>query len=294
MAVSDVMPADGTFSGRLAAAVTRTNSLVCVGLDPDPARFPPHLGAERDVAEAIVRFNAAIIAATKDIACAYKPNLGFYAAHGVAGITALEATRHMMPPDTIVILDAKVGDMATTSEAYARGYLDRWAFDALTVNPYQGAEALAPFFQRAGRGIFVLCKTSNPRSGELQDLDVVDGQRTEPLHLTVAARVATWDVNAAATLGLVVGATHPRELAAIRARCPDLPILLPGVGAQGGDIVAAVRAGLTANGDGLLVASSRAIIHASSDADFAESARADTLRLRDAINAVRERQIVPV
>ncbi len=282
-------PTDGSFRQRLTAAVERTNSLVCVGLDPDPARLPAHLGAERDVAAAIVRFNAAIIDATRDIVCAYKPNLGFYAAHGLAGISALEQTRRMMPPDALVILDAKVGDMATTSEAYARGYFDHWGFDALTVNPYQGDEALAPFLSRPGRGVFVLCKTSNRRSGDVQDLRVTSGAGELPLHLTIARQVATWAADAAASVGLVVGATYPADLAAIRAQTPDLPILLPGVGAQGGDVEASVTAGVMEDGMGLIVSSSRAIIHAGEGHDFAAQARAAAVQLRDRVNRVRQR-----
>ncbi|MDP9363878.1 MAG: orotidine-5'-phosphate decarboxylase, partial [Chloroflexota bacterium] len=202
------------FGGRLAAAAARAGSLVCVGLDPDPARFPAPLRGERDAARAIVRFNAAIVEATSDLVCAYKPNLGFYAAHGAAGIAALEETRRLIPPDVPAILDCKVGDIGSTAEAYARGYFDRWGFDAVTVSPYLGADSLAPFLARDDRGVFVLCKTSNPGGGDLQDLTVRDGGGERPLHLAVADLAATWATEAAATVGLVVGATYPAELAA--------------------------------------------------------------------------------
>jgi orotidine-5'-phosphate decarboxylase len=276
------------FGERLAAAMARADSFVCVGLDPDPARFPAQMRAESGAGAAIGRFNAAIVEATHDLVCAYKPNLGFYLAHGEAGIAALVATRRLIPPDIPVILDAKLGDMATTSAAYARGVFDEWGFDAVTVNPYLGEEALAPFLDRAGRGVFVICKTSNPGGGEVQDL-VVRGETRgdQPLHLAVAGRIATWAAGAAATVGLVAGATFPAELAVVRARCPDLPILLPGVGAPGGELEAAVAAGLDATGAGLIVTSSRGVIYAGTGADFAARAREATLALRAAINAVR-------
>ena len=274
-----------SFAVRLTEAARRTGSLVCVGLDPDLARLPVGMVQERDVATTIVAFNEAIIGATVDLVCAYKPNLGFYLAHGEAGLAALAATRRLIPPETPVILDAKIADIGSTAVGYAQGVFDVWGFDAVTVNPYLGGEALDPFLDRADRGLFVLCKTSNPGSGEFQDLAL--GETGEPLHLAVAGRVAEWAKRAAASLGLVVGATYPAELAAVRRRCPDLPILLPGVGAQAGDLAAAVAAGLDATGGGLVVTSSRAILYASSGADFAEQARAATLRLRDEANAAR-------
>ena len=277
----------GGFDRRLAMATARTGSLVCVGLDPDLERLPPAVRAGRDAAGAIVAFNAAIIAATRDLVCAYKPNLGFYAAHGVAGIAALLETRRLIPPETPVILDCKVNDIGSTAEAYARGYLDGWGFDAVTANPYLGADSLAPFLSRVGRGVFVLCKTSNPGGSDLQDLPVRDAGKAQPLHLAVADRAAAWAAAAAATVGLVVGATYPAELAAVRARCPELPILLPGVGAQAGDLAAAIRAGVDARGGGLIVTSSRAILYAGSGDDFAKRAREATLALRDATNAAR-------
>jgi orotidine-5'-phosphate decarboxylase len=275
------------FVERLAEAAERAGSLVCVGLDPDPARFPAPLRGERDVGRAIARFTAAIVEATSDLVCAYKPNLGFYVAQGAAGIAALAEVRRLVPPEVPVLLDCKVGDVGSTAAAYARGYFDEWGFDAVTVNPYLGADSLAPFLGRPDRGVFVLCKTSNPGGGEFQDLTVRDGGEEWPLHLAVAARAAGWAAAGPATVGLVVGATYPAELAAVRARCPGLPILLPGVGAQAGDLAAAVRAGVDDRAAGLLVSSSRAILYAGEGADFAERARAATLRLRDEVNAAR-------
>ena len=278
------------FGAKLRAAAERAGSLACVGLDPDLSRFPAHLRG-LDPGEAIVRFNAAIVEATADLVCAYKPNLGFYVEHGPAGIEALLETRKLIPAHVPVILDCKVGDMASTSSAYARGYLGTWGFDAITANPYQGEDALAPFFAYEGRGVFVLCKTSNPGSGDLQDLPVggtagADGS-PEPLYLSLAERAAAWDDRHPAAVGLVVGATYPEQLAAIRARGPDLPILLPGVGAQGGDLERSVRAGVDAAGGNLLVSSSRGVIYAGAGHGFAERAREAALALRDAIDAVR-------
>jgi orotidine-5'-phosphate decarboxylase len=189
-----------------------------------------------------------------------------------------------------VILDAKVGDIGSTAEAYAAGYFADWRFDAVTVNPYLGEDALAPFLRYPDRGVIVVCKTSNPGSGELQDLAVdTDGDR-QPLYLSVADRVAAWAKRWPATLGLVVGATYPAELAEVRRRCPGLPILLPGVGAQAGDLEAAVSASLDANGAGLIVSASRSIIYAGDESggDWNAAVRAAAGDLRHAINRIRE------
>ncbi len=276
-----------SWGDRLRARMDETGSLLCVGLDPDPGRFPAPLRGEADTEEAIVRFNAGIVEATADLACAYKPNLGFYLAHGTAGLRALERTRALLPPATPVILDAKIGDIGSTAEAYARGVFDTLGFDAVTVNPYLGEDALEPFLARPDRGVFVLCKTSNPGSRDLQDLPVTDDAETGPLHLAVARRVARWDAAYPATVGLVVGATYPAELAAVRRVCPVQPVLLPGVGAQAGDLEAAVRAGVDALGSGLVVAVSRAILYAADGEDWIQRARDAALKLRDAIGAAR-------
>ena len=280
------LPTPDSFGERLTAAVQANDSLLCVGLDPDPEHFPPSLRGSQDIAGAIVAFNAGIIAATADLVCAYKPNLGFYLAHGAAGAEALEATRRHIPPGIPAILDAKVGDIGSTAAAYATAYFDTWDFDAVTVNPYLGEDSLAPFLERADRGVIVLCKTSNPGSGDLQDLRLESGQS---LAMTVAGRVQDWSQRWPATLGLVVGATYPAKLAAVRRQCPDLPILLPGVGAQAGDLGASLRAGLDATRRGLIVSASRGVINARSERgeDWQDAARAAALGLRDAINAQR-------
>jgi orotidine-5'-phosphate decarboxylase len=279
----------GAFQERLTSAMRRNDSLLCIGLDPDPARIPASLRDDTDSARAIVAFNAGVIAATADLVCAYKPNLGFYVAHGAAGIAALEQTRSLVPVEIPVILDAKVGDVGSTAEGYAAGYFDTWGFDAVTVNPYLGEDALEPFLRRADRAIFVLCKTSNAGSGDFQDLAVETHGGAQSLYLTVADRVAAWSARWPAAIGLVVGATYPAELAAVRHRCPNQPILLPGVGAQAGDLAASVRAGLDADGGGLLVSASRSIIYAGTagDGDWTDAVREAAVGLRDAINDVR-------
>ncbi len=166
-----------TFGDRLIDAARANDSLLCVGLDPVRARFPTPLRDEPDVTRAIVSFNAGVIAATSDLVCAYKPNLGFYLAYGAAGVAALEETRRLIPAHIPIILDAKVGDIGSTAEAYATGYFDTWGFDAVTVNPYLGEDSLAPFLTRRERGVIVVCKTSNPGSADLQNLDIGREQR---------------------------------------------------------------------------------------------------------------------
>jgi orotidine-5'-phosphate decarboxylase len=259
-------------------------TLLCVGLDPEVERLPDGVGGA-SMPERFVAFNGAIIEATADLVCAYKPNAAFYEAHGPAGVDALVRTIaliHERAPSVPVLLDAKRGDMANTSRLYARAVFDACDADAVTVQPYQGEEALAPFLERAERGVFVLCRTSNPGAVEMQDLQV----NGEPLYLTLARRVAEhW--NARGNCGLVVGATWPDELRAIRAAAPELPILVPGIGAQGGDLEASVRAGRDARGQGLLLSASRSVLYASAGADFARAARAEAVRLCDAINQHR-------
>jgi orotidine-5'-phosphate decarboxylase len=281
-----------TFGDRLVDAARANDSLLCVGLDPVQTRFPGPLGDEPNVTRAIASFNAGVIAATSDLVCAYKPNLGFYLAYGAAGVAALEETRRLIPRHIPIILDAKVGDIGSTAEAYATGYFDTWGFDAITVNPYLGEDSLAPFLSRRDRGVIVVCKTSNPGSADLQNLtlDAPSGQQS--LYLTVADRVAGWAERWPATLGLVVGATYPDELAEVRRRCPSASILLPGIGAQAGDLEASLRAGLDSRGLGLIVSSSRAVIYASNNdgGDWTAAVRAAALDLRETINGVRMAQ----
>ena len=280
---------DDAFRTLLDGAHTTNDSLLCVGLDPDLSRLPAPLRHETNVTRAIVAFNAGVIEATSDLAYAYKPNLAFYMAHGIPGLLALEETRRLIPRDIPALLDAKVGDLANTSLAYAAGYFDAWDFDAVTVNPYMGEDSLAPYLSRGDRGVFVLCKTSNPGSGDLQDIQVPSGSDTQPLYLTVADRVAEWSGRWPATLGLVVGATWPGELAEIRERCPSQPILLPGIGAQGGDIAGSLRVGLDSSGSGLLLSASRSVIFAGEHAgeEWVAAVRRAATDLRNEINAAR-------
>ena len=261
---------------RLRNVSEANRSLLCVGLDPASMAVP-------DVAD----FNRAIVDATADLVCAYKPNLAFYEAQGSAGIVALERTvAHIREraPDVIVIADAKRGDMASSNVHYARALFETWGFDASTVHGYLGGEALEPFLSYEAKGVFVLCRTSNPGARELQDIRLESGRR---VFEEVACRAAEWDTRG--NVGLVVGATYPDDLATVRGLCPDVPVLLPGVGAQGGDLEASVRVGVDEDGRGLIVSSSRGVIYASrKPADFAAAARQAALYLRGRIDAVLE------
>ena len=261
------------FREKLRDAVARNESLLCVGLDPQPSRMP---------VDDVLTFTRAIIEATSDLVCAFKPQSAFFEAQGRAGWDALKATIEAVPDDVSVVLDVKRGDIASTAEAYATACFDVMGADAVTLNPYLGRDAVAPFLARAEKGAFILCRTSNPGGADLQSLDVGG----EPLYLRVASLVGEWGAEHG-NAGLVVGATYPEELAAVRARCPSLPILLPGIGAQGGDLEASVAAGIDGQGGGLLVSASRSVIYASEGEDFAQAARAEAERLRDAINAAR-------
>src|SRR3712207_3107761 len=292
-AVQSEVAVSGAFGSRLINAARGNDSLLCVGLDPVWSRLPNPLETEPDVTRAIVSFNTGVIAATSDLVCAYKPNLGFYLAYGAAGVAALEETRRLIPGHIPVILDAKVGDIGSTAEAYAAGYFDTWDFDAVTVNPYLGEDSLAPFLSRGDRGVIVIAKTNNRGSADLQNLWLDGPHGRQPLYLTVADQVAAWAERWSGTLGLVVGATYPAELAEVRHRCPDLPILLPGIGAQAGDLEGSLQAGLDSRGLGLIVSSSRSVIYAGNDreGDWTATVRAAALRIHGAINSIRAAQV---
>ena len=261
-------------------------TLLCVGLDPDPARFPRHLRGS----EAIFDFCRAIVDATHDLVCAFKPQIAYFAAHRAEDqLEALIAYVHERCPDVPVILDAKRGDMGATSEQYAREVFERYRADAVTLQPYQGYDAIAPYLAYEGRGAIILCRTSNPSGDELQSLRVKSSSRAssraEPLYLHVARLVAErWNSNG--QCGLVVGATYPKELAEVRAAVGEMTILVPGIGAQGGDLEASVQAGATRAG-GIIVSSSRAVLYAGKDEDFASASRTVALETRDAIEASR-------
>ncbi|MCB1625434.1 MAG: orotidine-5'-phosphate decarboxylase [Pseudomonadales bacterium] len=268
------------FVTRLETAWSTNDSLVCIGLDPEPARFPAPL---RDRPLAIFEFNKAIIDATYDLVAAYKPQFAHYAAEGAED--QLERTIAYIrerAPRVLVILDSKRGDIGSTAERYAREAFDRYGADAVTINPYLGFDSVQPFLERTDRGVIVLCRTSNPGARDFQDLQV-DGRR---LYQVVADKVAA-DWNRQGNCMLVVGATYPDELGDIRARVGDLPLLVPGVGAQGGDVAQAVSRGRTANGTGLLISSSRAVLYASGGPDFAAAARTAAADLHSSINRQR-------
>ena len=244
-----------------------------VGLDTDPARIPDSVAPGASAAERVVEFNRAIVAATAELAAAYKPNSAFYEALGTEGFRALEetvATIRAAAPEAAVILDAKRADIGSTNAGYVAAAFARLDADAITVHPYLGGEALAPFLERRDKLVFVLARTSNPGAGEFQDL-LADGL---PLYRHVARAVAR-DWNGAGNCGLVVGATYPEELRAVREDVPpEMPILIPGAGAQGGDVAAVVAANREAGSDAYLINASRSILYAASGDDFAEAARA--------------------
>lgn len=257
---------------------------VCVGLDSDPTRLPAgrFLYRSRHSSHMQAVFNKSIVDATKDLVCAYKPNLAFY--NGSEGKDALRETiEHIkaVTPDMPVILDAKQADIGNTNEGYVHEDFEWFDADAVTVHPYLGMEAMRPFLDKGEKGIIVLVKTSNPGSGEFQDL-YVDG---EPLFKRVARNVSTkWNYNG--NCAVVVGATYPDQLRRVRKLIGDMPILIPGIGAQGGDLKETVLAGRNSNNQGMIINSSRGIIFASSDQDFAVAARAETQKLHDSIHAV--------
>lgn len=268
------------FLDRLARAWDANDSMLCVGLDPDPARFPEPIGRRR---EDVPAFLGEIIDATADLVCAYKPQIAHFAAIGAE--RELERTIERIrqrAPDALVILDAKRGDIGSTAAMYAREAFERYDADAVTVNPYLGTDGLQPFLEHADRGVVILCRTSNPSSAELQNRP--GGQ---PLFEQVA-ELAAGPWNAHGNVMMVAGATHPEELARVRELAPEVPLLVPGLGAQGGDPATIVRAGLDARNRGLVVSSSRAILYAGEGEDFAEAARTEALRARDALRAARE------
>lgn len=269
-----------SFMQQLRARWREAGSLLCVGLDPEPRKFPAAMANDP---EATFEFCRAIVDATAEFVCAFKPQVAHFSALGLErDLERLIAHIHRSHPGIPVILDSKRGDIGSTASNYAIEAFDRYGADAVTVNPYLGKDSVQPFLDRAGKGVIVLCRTSNPGSGEFQDL-VVDGR---PLYQHVAARVAR-EWNASGECMLVVGATWPKELGQVRALVGDLPFLVPGIGAQGGDVQAVVSQGATADGTGLVISSSRAILYAGGGADFAEAARVAAMGQRDGINRWR-------
>ena len=269
------------FTHALAAAWQQRNSLLCVGLDPDPARFPQHLAGRPD---AIFEFCKAIVDATADLVCCFKPQIAYFAARRAEDqLEALIEHIHTAHPGLPVILDAKRGDIGSTAEQYAIEAFERFRADAITVNPYMGRDSVEPYFAWPGKGVILLCRTSNPGGSDLQFLDVGGGERL----FERVARLVADEWNGHGNCALVVGATFPAEIARVRELTGDLPLLVPGIGAQGGDIEATVRAGRTTAGTGLMINSSRAILYAGQGEDFAERAREVARQTRDAINLAR-------
>ncbi len=265
------------FNDKLRRIQADKRSVLCVGLDPDPKRLPRHLLDRLPLAEAVVAFNAAVIEATAAAACAFKLNFAFFEALGREGFAALERTVQHLPQDVVALADAKRGDIGNTARFYAEAVFEQLGFDACTVSPYMGRDAVEPFLQYPGRAAFVLARTSNPGAADFQECDC----EGEPLYARVARHAARWHDEAPGTAGLVVGATGPEALREIRALCPTLPFLIPGVGAQGGD-PAAIAPAATAEGL-VLVNSSRQVIYASGGEDFAEAAGRAAEALRAAL-----------
>jgi len=268
-----------SFVSKLSAAAHKNKSLLCIGLDPDPSMMP---------VESVIEFNRSIIESTADLVCAYKPNLAFYEALGPLGNEALARTIDCIPTNIPIIGDAKRGDVFSTSTFYAKAMFDIWGFDATTVNPYLGSDSIKPFLAYQDKGIFILCRTSNPGAREFQDLPSASNFDVEPIPLyqRVALQAAAW--NTFGNIGLVVGATYPDELGRIRSLCPNMPILVPGIGSQGGALETSIQNGIDSTGKNILVTASRSILYASkSSATFAKTARKEASSLRDKINQVR-------
>lgn len=274
-----------TFREKLLAAQQRSDSWLCVGLDPDPTRMPDL--PEMDGPEGLAFFCKAIIDATQDVVSAFKPNLAFFLAQGAAGVQALEEVIGFIPDDVPVILDAKSGDIGNTQLMYGKAAFEALGVDALTVSPYVGDDAILPLVEKyPGCGLFVLARTSNPAAGRFQD---VPGEQPY-LFETVVDAVHGWQQDhAESTLGLVVGATYEAELEMLRQRAPELPFLIPGVGAQGGTLDAAVAFGPASDGTGPVINVSRGVNYASTGPDYADAAREAALQLRASINTLRNR-----
>ena len=274
-----------SFRARLAQAERRNRSLLCVGLDPDPARFP---GAMKNDPARIYDFCAAIVDATRDLVIAFKPQIAYFAAHAAeAQLERLIAYIHDSAPDVPVILDAKRGDMGSTAEQYAREVFDRYRADAVTLSPLLGYDSIEPYLRHEGKGVILLCRTSNPGGGDLQDLKLASGDKLYERIATMAAG----DWNRGGEIGLVVGATFPAEIARVRELAPGLPLLIPGIGVQGGDPSATVRAGWRGSAgetsDPIIVSSSRAVLYAGDGPDFAAASRRAAEAARAELDAAR-------
>lgn len=262
------------FSEKLAKAAQKNKSLLCVGLDPSPEFMPDKVS--------VLEFNRAIIEATSDLVCAYKLNFAFYEALEDEGIAALRETRKYIPDDIPAIGDAKRGDIGNTAKAYAKAIFTNFNFDAATVNPYLGFDSIEPFIQYRDRGVFILCRTSNAGALDFQSLHSEVEGRQRPLFEIVALKASQWNTHG--NIGLVVGATYPEELKLIRQNHPDMLLLIPGIGAQGGDLASTVHYGVNSKGEKAIINSSRQIIYASRGKDFARAALRAATELREQIN----------
>jgi len=271
-----------TFTQQLQSAWASQGSMLCIGLDPDPKRLPPSLQGKP---EGIFEFCREIADATADLACSFKPQFAYFASQGAeAQLEKLIAHLKNKYPKIPVILDSKRGDIGSTAEHYAMEAFERYGADAVTVSPYMGFDSVEPYLRHAGKGVIILCRTSNPGGSDLQFLNVASSG--EPLYLHVA-KLASQQWNGSGQISLVVGATFPEEIAKVRAVVGEMPLLIPGIGAQGGDIDATVKAGSIANkpGTGMMINSSRAILYASSGSDFAEAARKVAQSTRNALRS---------
>ncbi len=268
-----------TFSEKLANSTDSAKSLVCIGLDPDLTKMPIN---------DVFAFNQSIIDSTADLVCAYKPNFAFYEALGIDGLVALERTVNYIKdqsPHVVIIGDCKRGDIGPSSVAYATSMFQVWGFDAVTINAWGGKDTVEAFISDDKYGAFIWCRGSNPGSSDLQDLIIESEGRNKPLYEHLATISTNWGQG---NLGLVVGATVPEQLRVVRALCPDSPILIPGIGAQGGDLEASVLYGVNAHGRSAIISSSRGILYASSGTDYPIAAREKTLQLKSEINAILE------
>jgi len=268
-----------TFLEQLAATQATNQSLLCVGLDPEPSKFPAHLGQD---ASHIFDFCAHIVDATHDLVCAFKPQIAYFAAHRAeAQLERLIAHMRLTAPHVPIVLDAKRGDIGSTAEQYAIEAFERYGADAVTLSPFMGFDSVAPYLKYHGKGAFLLCRTSNPGGDDLQNQRLA-GLAGEPRLFEHIAELAQGPWNLNGQLGLVVGATYPEEIARVRQIAPSLPLLIPGVGTQGGDAKATVKAGLTPTGP-IIVNASRAVLYASKGEDFVHAARSAALDLRQAL-----------
>ncbi len=266
------------FLNKLNKSIAQNNSLLCIGLDTEIAKLPSHIKNSED---ALFTFNKAIVDATLDLVCCYKLNVAFYEAAGIDGLMQMKKTiEYIHDKHLTIILDAKRSDIGNTARMYAKAAFEQWKVDAITVNPYLGSDSVLPFVEYKDKGIIVVCKSSNPNAGDFQDL-VSDN---EPVYLHVAKKVNEWNTN---NNCLMVVGPVTNDMSAIRAVAPDMFFLVPGIGAQGGDLESTLKSGLTKEKSGLIIHSARGIIYASSGEDFAEKARLEAQSLRDTINTYR-------